>query len=268
MSFRTGLPTGWNLYRAQSADPSVPAPSDFPALKADSQIRIFLQGGIKTEAIGRRYFDFAPPSIRIEGLTPDAIFSFNSSVHSAEAGDVTFTPNLNEVKESNQIRVLLPNGNERSASFYTISARSLDWRKKGEFAAARNGAAILISDEQPKASGAEVISFETPPIPMSSDRPAELVGPRPGQLASLPSEELPTDWTPVWLVEHGRDNRRVIFCGDNFDSCVPISTPIGDRRKVKAWKHLLWNGRKRLNGPTRGPLVSLWRQYKELAENV
>jgi len=268
INFRSGLPAGWRLFRADSADATISAPGDFPVLNTDSLVRILIQGGVKVEALGRRYFDFAPPTIRIEGLVPGAIISFNNTLHSAETGDITLDLKLSEIALSNHIKVLLSNGEERSASFQTLSAQNLDWRRKGQWATAANGTQLEILDERPRAFGATILSFDAPAITLAPARPADMLGPRPGQLVTIPGDELPTDWTPVWLIEHGRSNRKVIFCGSNLDQCAPLNEPISNRKKVKDWKRLLWNDRMRLNGPTRGPLVALWRQFKEAAEHA
>jgi len=264
---RSGLPNGFRLFRADSADPAVAAPADFPVLKADSLVRVLLQEGIKTEPMGRRYFDFAPPKVRIEGLVPDSVVKVNRTVYPVVAGDVTLTLKTTEMESSNSVSITVGSEERRFASFQIVNAKDLPWKRADSWASASDGSQVEASAGEPRALGAAVIGFEAPPVVIATERSADIIGPRPGQIATLPGDPLPSDWIPIWLIEHGRANRRVIFCGVDPELCAPTNEPVADRRKVRDWQRLLWNERKQLAGPTRGPLVALWRRFKEAAQN-
>jgi hypothetical protein len=268
IDLRDALPRGWRLFRADSADPAVSAPSEFPALRSDPLVRILLQGGLKIDGASRRYFDFAPPEICIEGLTPGAIVSLNDVPHPVDAGDAVLALPAFEFRPSNRVAVHFPNGDERSASFHIVPSNDISWRQPGKWQSREDGALREMADGGPRVNGAAVVGFEPPPIVIAPERAADVVGARPGQMIALPCEHLPADWTPVWLIERGRSHRRVIFCGGDLEHCVPSCEPVPDRKLVRDWKHLLWNERMRLAGPTRDPLAGLWRRFKEVAENV
>jgi hypothetical protein len=267
VNLRDALPRKWCLFRADSADPAVAAPKEFPALRSDPLVRILFQGGIKIDGASRRYFDFAPPAIRIEGLTPGAIVLLNGVQQLVEAGDALLVISESNLLPSNVITVRFPGGEERSGSFHIVSSKDVAWKGPTEWGSAADGAPRELSMEGPKAIGAAVMGFQPPPIVIAPERAADVIGQRPGQLAALPGD-LPKDWSPVWLVERGRSNRRVMFCGINPKDCAPLSEPVPDRKRVKDWKDLLWSERMRLAGPTRAPLADLWRQYKEIAQDV
>jgi hypothetical protein len=120
----------------------------------------------------------------------------------------------------------------------------------------------------PKSSGAALIDFDAPPVVMAPERAADLVGRKVGEIAALPGDGIPSTWSPIWMIERGRSNRRVIFCGGDLDLCMPSNEAVPDRKRVKDWKHLLWNERMRLIGPFRDPLAALWRKFRETAENA
>lgn len=264
---RSGLPSGVRLFRADSADPAIAAPAEFPVLKTDSLVRVLLQEGIKTEPMGRRYFDFAPPKVCVEGLTPDNVVKINRTTYPTVAGDVTITVLPAEVEPSNRVSVLLGEEEKRFASFQIVAGKDIPWKRVGAWASMSDGAQVDSSGSVPRALGAAVFGFEAPPVIIATERTADIIGAKPGQIATLPGDPLPTEWIPVWLIEHGRSNRRVIFCGADPEHCAPSGESVSDRRKVRDWQRLLWNERRQLAGPTRGPLVALWRKFKEAAQN-
>lgn len=267
ITLRTGLPHGFRLFRADSADPAIAAPAEFPVLKTDPLVRVLFKGGIKTEPMGRRYFDFAPPDICVEGLAADNVVKINGIVRPIEAGDVTIVLGSSELQPSNRVSVLMNDEEIRVASFQIAGSQDLPWKRQGEWATRQDGSAISVTDSAPKALGAAVSGFVAPPVVIATERGADLIGPQPGQIVTLPGDAVPADWTPVWLIEHGRGNRRVIFCGSDPAKCSPVSASTNERRRVREWKRVLWNERKQLAGPTRGPLVLLWRKFKEAAEH-
>jgi hypothetical protein len=264
---RSGLPSGVRLFRADSADPAIVAPAEFPVLRTDSLVRVLLQDGIKTEPMGRRYFEFAPPKVCVEGLTPDNIVKVNRRTYPTVAGDVTITVLPSETEPSNRVSVLLGQEEKRFTSFQIVSERDIPWKRAWTWASGSDGTQVDSSESTPRVLGAAVFGYEAPPVIIGTERTADIIGSKPGQVATLPGDPLPTEWTPVWLIEHGRSNRRVIFCGADLEHCDPQSEPASDGGKVRDWQRLLWNERRQLAGPTRGPLVALWRKFREAARN-
>jgi hypothetical protein len=264
---RSGLAPEWRLFRADGADPSIESPAEFPVLRSDPLIRILLVGGIKSEPTGRRFFEFTPPKVQLEGLPKGSSVRFNRTTRVADAGDMLLTPDLSELDTSNRVSVLVNDEEHRFVSFQILPTKEILWRRAAQSASLADGSPTLPMPGRPRADGAAVYDFIPPPLVLAPERGADLIGARPGQIACIPDEAIPSDWSPVWMIEHGRSNRRVTFCGSAPEQCVPMKQPMGDQRKVRSWRRVLWNERMRLAPPCRGPLASLWREYKEVARN-
>lgn len=264
---RSGLPRGWRLFYGRRANPAIRAPAEFSVLRADPQTRIVLRGGIKLKATARRYFDFAPPLVQIEGLTPAAEVFVNDEPRKIDAGDTVLRFDEGPVPTTVKIRVS-ENGQPRcSATFQTVSPRDISWRAvpclvstSPTGSPSENGAGAL-------ARGAAVTNFKPPPLILGTDRTADLIGARVGQIVCVPPEALPVEWQPVWIVEHGR-KRRAIFCGGDPAKCEPALDGKADRRRSRDWKRVLWFERKNLIGPTKGAAAALWIRYRDFAKNA
>jgi len=92
---------------------------------------------------------------------------------------------------------------------------------------------------------------------------ADLIGAKVGQIRCIPPEALPSDWQPVWIIEHGR-KRRAIFCGEDQEKIDGAA----DRRRASEWKRSLWYERKNVAGPPRGAVAALWTRFREVAKNA
>lgn len=267
ITLRTGLPNGWSLFFGKRANPAVAAPPEFTVLRSDSQIRILFSGGIKIRPAGRKYFDFAPPVVRIEGLSPSMKLLINDEERLAEAGDMVLSFDLRELPSQISVKVVENGQHKCGATFQTVSTKDLAWREHSlAFASSQLGKQI--GDAMPSLMGTIVRGFNAPALALAPNRPAHLIGAKAGQIVSVPSEPLPTQWQPVWIVEHGKGKRRAIFCGVDPSSCTPGIDGIGERRRIREWKQVLWYDRKNLIGPSRGEAAALWVQFRRVAENV
>lgn len=268
MVLRSGLPKGWTLFFGKRANTTVAAPSEFSVLRTDPQVRILLTEGVKVRPMGRRYFDFAPPTVRLEGLSPTMRLLVNGEARDAEAGDVLLRFNSSEPPPQVVVEVT-ENGEARcSASFQTVSCRDLAWRGVSPPVGSSSLGQLIQAGNAACALGGKVSGFFAPRFVYCFDRPAFLIGAQPGQIVSIPAESPPKDWQPVWLVEQGRGKRRAVFCGGDPAACMPMSEGIADRKKVREWKRILWYDRRNLTGPTRGQSAGLWARYREVAERV
>jgi hypothetical protein len=265
---RSGLSPKTVLFKADRADVRIAAPREFPALQADSHLRLLLAGGIKLEPASTRYFSFAPPKIRIEGLEPNSLVSVNETSIPVDAGDVTLILPEEFLRSVNQVAVVTESGHKLTRSFQLSSGEEVSWKSgAGKFTNAK-GEIVDISFEGPRVTGGTAVNYNPPPIFMVPAKRSDVIGRRPGEIAVIPDEPPPTDWSPVWIVERGRSNRRVIFCGSDIQYCVPSKEEIPDKKRVKSWKDLLWYDWRKLRSPSLALLSSLWKQYRDVAKDV
>lgn len=124
-------------------------------------------------------------------------------------------------------------------------------------------------------TGALVIGANAPPFDYSAlvmaqeERRVFFVGREPGQVVSWPTEPHPTEWQPVWAIPM-RQRGRAIFCGTSISESepMPLQSKCGDRRKLRAWKEVLWVRRKRIAPPEHRSLKTLWARFQEEASRV
>lgn len=263
---RSGLPRGWRLFHGTRANPAVRVPPEFPALHSDPQIRILLRGGIKLKSAGRRYFDFAPPTLQIEGLSPASEVFINGSPRPAPAGDVVIRISPGELHGAVKVQVLEGGEQRCSASFQMLGSQEISWKEQAD-APGADCYGVLSSCEGACVRGPTIVGFE-PPLLLNIENSADLVGAKVGQIVRIPAEKQPDEWNPVWIIERGRNNRRAGFCGSAPDACRPFRDGTFDRKKAREWKNVLWYDRKHLQGPKRGVLAALWAEYREVAKNV
>ena len=269
VDLKSGLPKKTVLYRADKADPSIPAPAEYPALQVDSLVRIFLAGGIKSEPATRRYFDFAPPKIRIENLSPSSSVTINEVLYPpCDGGDLTVEVPPDQLKETNTVVVVTPAEVKHTRTFQIVSGKDIPWRIQTQFYTDPRGERLVGDSDQAKVTGAAVLGFDVPHVFMAPERRSNILGKKPGEIISFPDDAPPVGWEPVWIIEQGRANRRVIFCGTSVERCTPSTEKVADKKRVREWKTILWNERKKLLAPSRSPLSALWTKYKERAEHV
>ncbi len=173
-----------------------------------------------------------------------------------------------QMKETNTVVVVTPAEVKHTRTFQIVSGKDIAWRIQTEFYTDSRGERFVGAADEAKAKGAFVLGFNVPAVFMAPERKSNILGKRPGEIVSFPGDEPPVTWEPVWIIEQGRANRRVIFCGTNADRCAPSTEVLQDKKSVREWKTILWNERKKLLGPSRAPLAALWMKYKEVAEHA
>jgi hypothetical protein len=105
-------------------------------------------------------------------------------------------------------------------------------------------------------------------LPIQGKQRIFFIGKEPGQIAIWPGESLPTDWEPVWAISKGRHRGQVMFCSTNLAESPPSKSKCKDRKKMRAWKEILWHDRKKISPPDRSNLKVLWQQFQKEAERV
>ena len=264
---RSGLPEGYRLFRSERADPKIQPPSIYPALRMDNQIRIFLREGVKLNPFGKRYFDFAPPRIEFEGLSSNHVVRINDTEYARNESSSIILPEEN-LQPENRVSVYDRDEEIRSSTFNIIGTDGLSWETNQRVGTLSSGSIQDTSDGCLIATGAFVEQFSAPSFIAPPERSSDLIGATVGNILTIPRDPIPTDWAPIWLIEHGRSNRRVFFCGDDPEHSTPTGNTSNNRKANRAWKEILWNRRKQLAGPTKKPLASLWSKYKEIAKNA
>jgi len=205
--------------------------------------------------------------VQIEGLGPDSEVFVNDEPRRSEAGDALLRFELSGGASSVRIKVLEKGQPRCSATFQTFSSREIAWRGLTcEISTTQFGWAVE-EYSGPRAQGAVIREFVPPTFILGTDRNADLIGAKLGQIVCIPAEAPPIDWQPVWIIEHGR-KRRAVFCGGDAAKCAPSMDPEADRRRAREWKRVLWFERKNLTGPTRGAPAALWARYREMAKNA
>lgn len=269
----TGLPVGWNLFKADEAKSTDAIEIIHPALSLPSQASIRLVGGIKLGQ-SSKYLDLSPPSLAVEASTLNYELKLNGEIlpdwNRLEPSE--FPPE--KLKESNVITLEKTSGQglTKNKRFSLIKTADIRWKDLENFGA--SGLNGLMTEEQPEAyvSGGMVNRLDVPDFPRieglhsSFDR-ATFVGSVPGQIQKS-NANTDLDWDPCWVIESKRRSRRVFFCGLSVDSSKPQKKSLLSKKQIKQWKKLIFNDRMKLIGPRNNVLAGLWRQYQHAAKNA
>jgi hypothetical protein len=263
-----GLPKGWQLYRARRALSTASLDGRIPGLHLPSRARIVPIGGIRSGR-GSAYFDFGLPTIAVLGAEPGAVLKITDGVEVGKVGErASF--DLPPASAHGRVQIELWNGGAKlaSKSFSVIDANRqpvMEWERcirSGLFGEVKSGGPIC------GAFGPEDVVPAFNYIKALEQQRVDLVGARPGQIASLPDEPVPEEWSPVWIVSRGRTGRRAMFCGLDMNRCQPLPPGGCSQRQVRRWKDVLWHNRKEVRPPSHPVLRKLWMDYRRAAEGV
>lgn len=272
-----GLPLGWALFEGENASASS---ENFEPLMLPTDVRLRLAGGIKVGP-GNYYLHFAKPTIVIEGAHGDVVVTVNGEEVQQQAGarlrwtlpeglevgvPITIEVRCDGEKLQNNrtIRLVDP---EMIADFSIVPKRDMC----GDIIECAGEVLPDIYAQGAIVYGVRQTEFGTVPIgvPTYLSHSIVFIGPKPGQIARWPEEQLPSDWVPVWaLAKSGRARWDVHFCGRRGCLQVPLSPPTLEKKKKKAWKEAIWVNRIRNRPPEVRDLKQLWSQYVEVARNV
>lgn len=269
-----GLPAGWNLYHAKAAVDDRLVRLRFPVLSLRSNVRMRFDGGIRVGR-GSQFFDFAPPQLVIDGATPATEAYCNTTkVEIVRAGERSVIQagenirpgqNITQIFEAGQ-KILerrhflvsdfpLPKTDSSRVSFDAFGNRQPQPVEDHGFV----GGVISVYN-------VPTFNFEANFVVAAESR-IFFIGSRPGQIVRWPAEPLPKTWAPIWAVpikQHGK----AIFCNARLSDAEPSDARDGERKKIKEWREVLWNWRKRITPPTHPTLRALWFRFQESARNV
>jgi hypothetical protein len=268
----SGLPSGWQLFLAKSANDDSTIKDLIPRLALPSSLRILLRAGIRTqEGSASRYFNFAKPNVCIDSPVPDVVVTCNGAALLECSGGTHIyeLPADAPLDTPLRIEAKTTSGDEARTSLTVAGSTFSRWQEQtvrfGEF-----GERVLDSTG---IRGAIVYGTESAQfnfgiaLPPLSVPKAYLVGQIPGEISCWPKDPLPP-WQPVWAV--AMDGRRgfVVPCMADLAGAGPDTERRGSPKAVKEWKEIIWHLRKRVAPPPKAAHARLWEQYKEVASRV
>ena len=268
-----GLPSGWHLFKAQAACSDELIKQEYPILAFPTNVRLELAGGIRLER-GNKFFKFAPPKLFLQGGSESIkVYCNNQLLDSINSAGNYELPA--DTPAETKLLIEARSGEDiiRRCSLLLVENYSLpsqsnapQFDRFGNLLTGDNGSASV--------AGALVRGVDFPDfnfntfLPIQGKQRIFFVGKEPGQIAIWPAESLPTDWEPVWAISKGRHRGQVMFCSTNLVESQPLISKCKDRKKMRAWKEILWHDRKIISPPDRSNLRALWKQFQKEAERV
>lgn len=268
-----GLPSGWHLFKAEAACSDELIKQEYPILAFPTNVRLELAGGIRLER-GNKFFKFAPPKLVLQGGSESIkVYCNNKLLDCTEAGGIYELPA--DTPGETKLLIEARSGDDiiRRCSLLLVENYSLpsqsnaqQFDRFGKLHTGENGSTGV--------AGALVRGVDFPDfnfntfLPIQGKQRIFYVGKEPGQIAICPAESLPTDWEPVWAISKGRHRGQAMFCGTNLAESQPAMSKCKDRKKMRAWKEILWHDRKKISPPDRQNLKALWKQFQKEAERV
>ncbi|MEG4916248.1 hypothetical protein [Microcoleus sp. B7-D4] len=268
-----GLPSGWHFFKAKGAYSDELVKREYPILAFPTNLRLELAGGIRLEK-GNKFFKFAPPKLVLQGGSESIkVYCNDRLLDSTEAADIYELPA--DTPAETKLLIEARSGDDiiRRCSLLLVENYSLpsqsnpqQFDRFGNLLTEDNGSASV--------AGALVRGVDFPDfnfntfLPIQGKQRIFYVGKEPGQIAICPAESLPTDWEPVWAISKGRHRGQAMFCGTNLAESQPSMSKCKNRKKMRAWKEILWHDRKIISPPDRSNLKPLWKQFQKEAERV
>ena len=274
-----GLPKSWRLARVEASISDEAVPTAFTTLTFQSGLRPLLAGGIRSGK-GNNFFNFAPPSVVLVGGTSDTAVYCNEQLLSSQ-GTVGVYSLPEDLPIGCKINIEARSGQSNPAkqSLFLTSDFGLPTGEPEmlvDFAgrsitpceAIASIAGVYIKGQRTVLARSAAEDFEDLEFEIGRIQ-GFLLGPRPGQIVSWPSEAFPSHWTPAWAVTKRRPKKwAAVFIGDILEQTSVESTVIPTHRKIKEWKELAWHRRKRILPPELPDQRKLWCQLQEVARRV
>jgi hypothetical protein len=268
-----GFPSGWHLFKAAAACSDELIKLEYPILAFPTNLRLELAGGIRLER-GNKFFKFAQPKLILQGGSDSIkVYCNDRLLNCTEAAGIYELPADTPAETKLQIEARSGEDIIKRCSLVLVENYSLpsqsnaqQFDRFGKLQTEANGSAGV--------AGAWAWGVDFPDfnfntfLPIQGKQRIFFVGKEPGQIAIWPGESLPTDWEPVWAISKGRHRGQVMFCSTNLAESQPSMSKCKDRKKMRAWKEILWHDRKKISPPDRSNLKVLWQQFQKEAERV
>ena len=268
-----GMPEGWGLYRAATAESDEQVRAEFPSLAFPHSVRLLVRGGIRSGR-GSTYLHFGMPVLLLEGGRGDETVCCNGV--DLRPDDGIYHPPAN-LPVGTPLAVEVCRGGEvlKRQSFSVVDDFDWQWRTP-RLLFDRFGIALEGGQGNPAGvAGAALVGVSPVEIPLSppascfEGRRVFFLGPVPGQVVSWPKEDLPAEWAPVWAIPM-TERGRAVFCGGDFSSAGPAAAGAASygTKKVRLWKEVVHYWRKKITPPAATGPQRLWKQYQEVARRV
>lgn len=266
-----GIPAGWKVFVGSEPKNDDRIRDAFPALTLNEGVRLRCEGGIQHSR--NRYFTFTPPRIWLDGGDARTTVWANATLLGAKKEVPGMFEVPTELARSGKLSIEAKRGDEvvarRSIYFSddSLPARfeALWCDRFGRCVERDESGVAVVCGSSARKSAPPFSAFFLPELPAIGR--VILLGPKPGQIASLPSESLPTDWEPVWAVSIKRRGV-ALFCGKGIDRSEPDPAEVSDQRCVKRWREVLWRWRHRICPPRQRTLARLWARYQQRAREL
>ncbi len=265
------LPPKWRLFAVERANSDAGIRDAFPYLAFPTVLRIQFVGGLRVK--GNQYFTFALPRIEITGAVEGTSVFCNDTQLERDAESGLYS--IPDALCARRLVVEVRRNDERIRSRSIYSVETVAWREVGATEGLDRFGRCAADGDGEKCIGPIVEGFSPPPfdptsfLPPGEGRRVYFIGRNPGEIVTCPDETIPDDWRPVWSVAMKKGGvGTAIFCGSNPANETPGKSTVGDHRRRKLWKEVLWFMRKRITAPSHPALGALWRQYKGVAQNV
>lgn len=258
----SGMPAGWSLFRADSANDDALISDLAPRLSFSKQLRrIKTVGGIHVPGARNSYFRFAPPSIRLDGGAHDTPVTIRG-IRLTKEEDGSFQIPEELLTEN----ILVVEAMDRSRVIYLQdSAIEPSWKscclmRDGEPQLSADSSDDLPYGPPATAIGEAILSDPRPLVP--EDSRVHFIGRLPGEIAnSAPSFE------PVWIIcQRGRREFSVEYVAREL--LQPLVGRNLGARAIREWKELLWHKRMQIRPPEFRALRHLFKTYQDAARDV
>lgn len=271
IALTAGLPARWKLFSVERANSDAGIRDVFPYLAFPTVLRIQFLGGLRVK--GNQYFTFALPRIEIAGTVEGASVFCNG--HPLDRDSETGLYSVPDALCARRLVVEVKRNGERIRSRSIYSVETVAWREAGVTEGLDRFGRYAADGDGESCIGPIVEGFSPPAfdstsfLPPGEGRRVYFIGRNPGEIVGCPDEAIPEDWRPVWSVAMKKGGiGTAIFCGSNPANEMPGKSAVGDHRRRKLWKEVLWFMRKRITAPTHPALGALWRQYRGVAQDV
>ncbi|HEX8253528.1 MAG TPA: hypothetical protein VF846_10290 [Thermoanaerobaculia bacterium] len=254
----TGGREGWRFFSGDRALDDAGISDAAARLRFERQARrIRVSGGIRIPG-KNSYFWFAPPKVRLDAPTADAVEVNGIAAVAEEDGSFRVPEEL-----LSERLITVTCGKLKTRIFLEDGGELPEWQERSYLA---DGSVLLGAhpDRVPVTPPPEDAKFE-PVLPVvGRGRRTDVIGRFPGEIAAYEGGVVP--FAAVWLlVHHGRDDIRPYYVAATI---VEPGTAKAPKKALRAWKDALWYSRMRVTPPKFKPLRDLWGKYRDAARHV
>lgn len=265
----SGISSDWRIYRIERVLSDEGIKKICPYLSFSKRLSIQLQGGLKVKA--NQYFPLALPKVKVIGSYGDDVV-VNCNDQKLYQDEVTGYYEIRHSSSVHKFTIEVKRGSDDwKRSFYTTDR--LNWKDVESIIQLDKYGKPVYDDDEEFCVGNKVYGYVPPEfsfevfLPPTKGIRTFFIGKNPGEIATVPLENLPENWSPVWAISM-RQKGKAVFCGLDLGNSKPTEKQVNDKRRVKQWKKILWHKRKLIVPPDHPALRKLWIEYMKAAQHV